>query len=139
MMTTTHWQLDERLAADTHPILDYPDFYLGLHKNALIPWLILVPKTDAIELYACEADLKQRIRSTVDSLAAFAHKYFAADKMNVATLGNVVSQLHIHIIARQHDDIAWPNPVWGCPDFLPYDKAEKHAISAAIQTHLNAI
>lgn len=131
------FQLNERLAADTYPITENTDYYVGLHKNALIPWLILVPKTDEIELFACEDQLKARIRTTVDSLADFMQSHFVADKMNIATLGNVVSQLHIHLIARKTDDVAWPDPVWGKPDFLAYDEAAKNAIIAAVQQHLS--
>lgn len=131
-----NFQLNERLAADTYPIADHPDYYLGLNKNALVPWFILVPKTNELELFACTDCFKTRIRSTVDSLASFIQQHFTADKMNLATLGNVVSQLHIHIIARTNDDFAYPDPVWGKTNFLAYEEEEKNAIIAAIQHHL---
>ncbi len=126
------------LIDDTHPVLENAHYWLGLHKNALFPWLILVPKTKETELFACPATFKTAIREAIDSLAAFSQSYFQADKMNIATLGNVVSQLHVHIIARKHDDPAWPTPIWGNSAFLAYEEKEKDAIIAAIQKHLHA-
>lgn len=128
--------LNSRLAADTHPIIDGDDYYLGLHHNALVPWLILVPKTDEVELFACEVDFRQRIRETVDSLAVFSQRYFDADKMNIATIGNVVSQLHIHIIARQEIDFAWPAPVWGQDAYESYEREPCEEIIHAVRQHL---
>lgn len=130
------FSLDQRLAADTHPIIDNDDYYLGLHKNALVPWLIFVPKTQHVELFDCEPEFRQRIQSTIDNLAIFARKYFAAEKMNTAALGNVVSQLHIHIIARKKDDFAWPDPVWGKSECSAYADCEKDAIIAAVKAYL---
>lgn len=131
-----NFQLNECLAVDTYSVADTADYYLGLNKNALVPWLVLVPRTTEAELFACEAPFKQRIHATADRLAVFAQAYFDADKMNIATLGNIVSQLHIHIIARKTTDFAWPDPVWGKPDFLAYDTKTKDAIIAAIRQHL---
>ncbi|PID65593.1 MAG: hypothetical protein CR975_06430 [Gammaproteobacteria bacterium] len=69
----------------------------------------------------------------MDDLAAFSQVYFQADKMNIATLSNVVAQLHIHIIARRHDDFAYPDPVWGKPAFAAYEEKEKQTIIRAIR------
>ncbi|PIE42350.1 MAG: HIT family protein [Gammaproteobacteria bacterium] len=135
-INSSMFQLDKRLADDTYPILETDDFYLRLNKNALVPWFILVPKTNEIELFACENQFKQRIRQTVDRLAAFSQDYFKADKMNIAALGNVVSQLHIHIIARHHDDFAWPGPVWCKTDYLDYDDQQKGDIIASVKQAL---
>ncbi len=129
--------LNERLAADTYPIVDTDDFYLGLNKNALIPWLILVPKTSEVELFRCSDDFKQKIRATVDSLALFCQSHFDADKMNIATLGNVVEQLHVHIIARKTDDCAWPDPVWGNTKFAAYTDDDACSVINAVRLHLN--
>lgn len=135
--TTPHFQLNERLAADTYPMIDCKDYYLGLNNNALVSWLILVPKTQEIELFNCDPTFRQRIYNVVDSLAAFSQDYFNADKMNVATLGNVVSQLHIHIIARKTDDFAFPDPVWGKTDFQPHVADNVVRIRQAISQHLS--
>ncbi len=131
-----HFQLNELLAADTYPVIDSEDYYLGLNKNALVLWLILVPKTQVIELFACDPVFKQRIRQTVDDVAFFLQDYFHADKMNIATLGNVVKQLHIHIIVRRHDDFAYPDPIWGKAGFKAYEEKEKQAIIQSIKDYL---
>lgn len=130
------FQLNERIAADTYEVADTDDYYLGLHKNALVAWLILVPKTHEVELFACDADFKNRIREAMDGLATFVQSYFEADKMNLATIGNVVSQLHIHIIARKRDDFAFPDPVWGKADFLAYDDKQKDVIIIDLKNYL---
>lgn len=131
--------LHDRLRADTYPVADTEDFYLGLHKNALVPWFILVPKTEATELFACETAFKQRIQTAVDKLAMFTQDYFQADKMNIATIGNVVAQLHIHVIGRQHNDFAWPDPVWGRSEFSAYDATTKATIIAAVRQQLEQL
>lgn len=131
-----NFQLDKQLKSDTYPVLETDDYTLRLHKNALVPWLILVPKTEKIELFLCEPDFKQRIHESVDKLALFLQDYCDADKMNIAALGNVVSQLHIHIIARKTNDFAFPDPVWGKPDVKSYDEVDKNAIIHAIQQYL---
>lgn len=128
--------LDPRLAADTFAVCDNNDYCLRLHRNASVPWLILVPKTEATELFNCKPQLKQHIAQTVDHLASFCQTYFKADKMNIATLGNVVSQLHIHLIVRYHDDDAWPDPIWGKLSDNSYPTAVKNEYIEAILTHL---
>ncbi len=131
--------LDPQLAKDTYPIADNEQYYLGLHKNALVPWLILVPKTHEIELFNCEPAFKQSIRETLDHLSKFAQSYFHADKINIAALGNVVSQLHIHIIARKTNDFAFPDPVWGKSDFLAYTVETKKKYVNDVNSYLSTL
>ncbi|MBS9778063.1 MAG: HIT domain-containing protein [Gammaproteobacteria bacterium] len=131
--------LNERLANETHAVTENEHYYVRLNKNSLIPWIILIPKTSEIELFKCDNEFKNNIRNVVDWLAAFSQDYFTADKMNVATIGNVVSQLHIHIVARKTNDFAWPDPVWGKSDFVEYDQKKLHVIIGDIQSFLNDV
>lgn len=120
-MFTLHPQLDQ----DCEIIGDYPLSRLLLLNDRQYPWVILVPRRENIsEIYQLtESDQLQLQKESSNVLAAMA-KHFSADKMNVAALGNVVPQLHIHHIARFKDDPAWPKPVWGVLPAMAYTKAE---------------
>ena len=84
-----------------------------LHRNALVPWLILVPEADVIEL----CDLTPRMRTTLDAeidrVSIYLRAHFPVTKLNVAAIGNVVPQLHVHVIGRHEGDPCWPGVVWG--------------------------
>ncbi|SFL07308.1 HIT domain-containing protein [Methylorubrum salsuginis] len=115
------FSLDPRLLADTHHVGDLALCSVLLMDDARFPWLILVPRrTAASELTdldeADAAALTGEIRLTVKVIQALAQP----DKVNVAALGNVVAQLHVHVIARFRSDPAWPNPVWGHGERKPY-------------------
>lgn len=108
------FQLDPRLDADTVFINALPLCDLRLMLDANYPWLVLIPRVAGItELYElADKDYSQfALESRV--LSALISTHFVADKMNIAALGNVVSQLHIHHIVRYEKDAAWPNPIWG--------------------------
>lgn len=106
--------LHHQLAADTVLVGDLPLTRVLLMNNRHFPWLILVPKRDGLrELFdLSETDYATCMQEVRDVAKAFG-KMLGADKMNVAALGNMVPQLHIHIIARFVNDSAWPKPVWG--------------------------
>jgi diadenosine tetraphosphate (Ap4A) HIT family hydrolase len=114
--------LDPRLAADTIPIGDLALSRLLLMDDARYLWLILVPRHDNLsEIIHLEetnrAVLMEEIAAASNALAAFP----GVDKINVGALGNIVRQLHIHIVARSKDDPAWPGPVWGAGPAQRYD------------------
>lgn len=131
------WQLHAQLAQDTHPVAHLGLSELRLMDDANHPWLILVPRVvDAVELIdlddAQQAQLLQEINLACRALRA----QFNPHKLNVAALGNVVSQLHVHVIARFQDDIAWPRPVWGTASAQPYTP---EALVARIQQLQSAL
>ncbi len=106
--------LDQRLQQDTLLLGDFPLCRLLLMNDANYPWFILVPRRDEVsELFQLDAQEQQQLWRESTELAEVLKDTFKADKMNVATLGNVVSQLHMHVIVRRKDDPAWPAPVWG--------------------------
>lgn len=113
--------LDPRLQQDTLLVGDFPLSHLLLSNDSNYPWFILVPRraliTEIFELDA--ADQLQLWRETT-ALSQVLGTLFNAHKMNVAALGNVVSQLHMHVIVRKRDDAAWPAPVWGKLPAQPY-------------------
>ncbi len=105
--------LDPRLAADTHRLGALPLSELLLTDNALLPWFVLVPRVDETELYRLEPATRRQLDDETATVARFVAGAFPVDKLNVAALGNVVAQLHVHVVGRRRDDFAWPGVVWG--------------------------
>lgn len=130
--------LDSRLQQDSLVLGDFPLCRLLLSKDANYPWFILVPRrADISELFQLsEADQQQLWKETT-YLAESLKDSFAADKLNVATLGNVVSQLHMHVIVRRRDDAAWPAPVWGRVPAIEYTAEQVEAIRQRLRTVLS--
>lgn len=128
--------LDPRLQQDTLPIGDFPLCRLLLSNDSNYPWFILVPRRENIsELFQLDDDDQQQLWKETTALAETLKDSFDADKLNVATLGNVVSQLHMHVIVRKREDAAWPAPVWGKHPVVPYDAGQV----AAIRERLRAV
>lgn len=123
------FELHPRLAQDSVVIGEFELSLLLLSKDANFPWCILVPKVeDVYEIHhLSEEEQLQLIRESC-RLSEVMTSVFDADKMNVAALGNVVRQLHVHHIARFTDDAAWPQPIWGkvpAKDYTPEQFAER--------------
>ncbi|MDU9391483.1 HIT domain-containing protein [Pseudomonas sp. zfem002] len=113
--------LDSRLEQDTCVVGDFPLCRLLLSKDANYPWFILVPRrADISEIFQLDDSDRQQLWRETQFLSETLKDCFAADKMNVAALGNVVSQLHMHVIVRRRDDAAWPAPVWGAKPAIEY-------------------
>ena len=115
------FELDPRLAADTFLVDETPLSQVLLMNDARYPWLILVPRRGDIRepFELSEADQAQLWQESM-RLGEAMKAHFAADKLNIAALGNQVAQLHVHHIARFHTDDAWPGPVWGVGSAVPY-------------------
>ncbi|HEX2859752.1 MAG TPA: HIT family protein [Alphaproteobacteria bacterium] len=106
--------LHPQLAADTLPLLDLPLCKVLLMNDRQYPWLILVPQVrDAREFIDLTPREQQQLWAEMTGVQAVLKEATRAQKLNVAALGNMVPQLHIHIIARFEGDAAWPKPVWG--------------------------
>ena len=121
--------LHPQLAADCTAVGDLPLCRLLLMDDANFPWCILVPRRPGIrEIHELAAADRAALLDEVTALSAAMQSAFAADKMNVAALGNVVPQLHVHVIARRVGDAAWPRPVWGAVARRPYTEAERDAM-----------
>jgi diadenosine tetraphosphate (Ap4A) HIT family hydrolase len=126
--------LDSRLQQDTLPLGDFPLCRLLLMNDAHYPWFVLVPRREEVsELFQLDAQDQQALWQEATLLAETLKDTFAADKMNVATLGNLVSQLHMHVIVRRRDDAAWPAPVWGKLPAQPYAEEQVAAIKAKLR------
>jgi len=118
------FQLDTKLAADTVEIDRWTLCRVLLMNDANYPWLILVPERPGLRDFhdLAPADLAVMSAEIVRASQAL-QSLFDPVKLNVAALGNQVPQLHVHAIARQSDDAAWPKPVWGAAPAVPYNEA----------------
>lgn len=125
-------QIHPQLQQDCHTLGELQTCTLLLHKNALVPWFILLPPAEQSELYQLDPALQQQVQGEINQLAAFVKEHFNVDKLNIATIGNIVPQLHIHIIGRFHNDFCWPAPVWGQSDRADYAPAEITEIRQAL-------
>nr|WP_298378721.1 HIT domain-containing protein [uncultured Halomonas sp.] len=123
-----NFELHPRLAADTHQIADLALCQVRLMNDARFPWVILVPRRAAIrEVYELEESDQARLWQEATMLGRGMQETLGANKLNLATLGNQVAQLHLHVILRRQNDDAWPGPVWGVGTPRPYtqDALEK--------------
>ena len=115
------WQLHPQLAEDTHPVAHFALSELRLMDDANHPWLILIPRVaDAVEVIDLDEKQQAELMREIAAASRALQALFKPHKLNVAALGNLVPQLHVHVIARFQDDIAWPRPVWGTASAKAY-------------------
>lgn len=120
------FELDPRLKADTVAVTEWPLSSVLLMNDRQYPWLILVPRVPGMrDLIDLAPDDVQALNGEIDRAARALKALFDPYKLNVASLGNMVEQLHVHVIARQTDDAAWPAPVWGRHPAVPYEAGER--------------
>jgi diadenosine tetraphosphate (Ap4A) HIT family hydrolase len=131
------FELDPRLAADTHAVADWCVSRVLLMDDARFPWLILVPRVPgARELHGLPEAARAGLLAEVMRAAAALERATGAARMNVAALGNVVPQLHVHVIARREGDAAWPAPVWGVAGREPWGDAKRAELLARFEAAL---
>src|SRR6201991_4968138 len=126
------WSLHQQLTQDTIDIGDLPMCRVLVIKDANYPWLLLVPRrSEAVEIIDLDEVEQAQLMTEVSRAARALKEITKCDKLNIAALGNMVPQLHVHVIARRTGDVAWPRPVWGVAEALPHDAEEvQHFISA---------
>jgi diadenosine tetraphosphate (Ap4A) HIT family hydrolase len=124
--------LDPSLARDCHILSESEYFIILLMDNALVPWFILVPKTEYSELYQLDNQLQSKVLDQITQLSKFVKQHFQVDKLNIAALGNIVEQLHIHVVGRYKSDVYWPKMVWGTTEKKSYDELSINNIQIAL-------
>lgn len=136
-MNSPEFTLDPRLANDTHFLLDAPLCRVGLMDDARFPWLILVPCVPNVREWPDLSSIQQmQLQVEINTAARALQKAFPyGEKLNIAALGNVVPQLHIHVILRHAGDAAWPRPVWGAGERSPYEQTSVRGTLSMILTH----
>ena len=118
--------LHETLAADTVEVVHFPLCRVLLMNDSRYPWLILVPaRADKTEIHDLDSADQAQLISEIDRASRALTELYQPHKINVAAIGNIVPQLHIHVVARYRTDDAWPAPVWGAHPPRPYETAEK--------------
>jgi diadenosine tetraphosphate (Ap4A) HIT family hydrolase len=134
MSAPSAWSLHPQLEKDTINIGDLPLSRVLVIKDANYPWLLLVPRRpDAIEIIDLNEVEQAQLTTEISRVARALKEVTGAQKLNIAALGNVVPQLHVHIIARRTTDAAWPRPVWGVVPALPHDPQEVETFISALR------
>lgn len=123
--TATTFTLHPQLAKDCFELADFPLCKLLLCNDSAYPWFILVPKVnDIMDIYQLDWQQQQQLLNESSLLSELVIQAFSGDKMNVAALGNVVEQLHVHHVVRFKNDASWPKPIWGQQPLTPYTDIE---------------
>lgn len=129
--------LHQTLACDTVEVTRLPLSRVLLMKDRRFPWLILVPEREAArEIHELPPDDRKQLIEEIAQAGAALERLFRPAKLNVGALGNIVPQLHIHVIARFETDPAWPGPVWGTGAAEPYTAREIEEIRGRIAAAL---
>ena len=128
------WTLHPQLAADTVRLSDLPLSRVLVMNDANFPWLILVPrKADIIEVIDLDDGEQTQLMHEVTRAARALREVTACHKLNIAALGNMVPQLHVHVIARFREDAAWPRPVWGIVPAKAYQRDALESFTGALR------
>jgi diadenosine tetraphosphate (Ap4A) HIT family hydrolase len=131
--------VDERLAAGTVPIGDLALCRVLLMEDARFPWVVLVPRrVNAVEILDLPAEDRAVLMEEIAATAAALRGAAKFEKLNIGALGNIVSQLHIHVIGRRDGDPAWPGPAWGAGRSLPYTPNERTRLVKSLAAKLGA-
>jgi len=130
------FKLDPRLERDCIILGELNNNLLLLMNNSLVPWFVLVPKVLEMELIDLPDDKQVSVLQDINVLSAFLRNNFDISKLNIAAIGNVVSQLHIHIVGRSPKDYCWPNVVWGVKECQPYSEKRINNIVKQISIEL---
>ncbi len=131
------WSLHPQLAKLTTVVGDMVLSRVLLENNSNYPWLIVVPRmTGVSEIIDLDPNEQVQLMGEIDAAARALKSVATFDKLNIAALGNVVAQLHIHVIGRRHSDPAWPKPVWGLAPPVPYTAAARDELIVKLRRAL---
>ncbi len=137
---SAEFQLHPQLATDCFVMADFPLSQLLLCNDSAYPWFILVPKVEGVQdIYQLDWQQQQQLLNESSLLSEVIMQEFKGDKINVAALGNVVPQLHLHHIVRYKNDPCWPKPIWGQQALTPYTDEALADIKNRILPKLSAI
>lgn len=131
------FSLDPALEADTALIGHFDLSLVLLNRDANYPWTILVPKRQSIsEIFQLSSDDQHSLMAESSCLAEALTEIFSPDKLNIAAIGNVVEQLHVHHVCRYKYDACWPKPVWGQVSPLPYQNQSLEKVIHQLRAEL---
>jgi diadenosine tetraphosphate (Ap4A) HIT family hydrolase len=130
--------LHPQLERDTVAVGDLPLSRVVLMNDANFPWLIVVPRhAGAVEIFDLDDRERAQLMNELALLAQLLKDLTGCDKINIAAIGNVVPQLHVHVVARRRDDAAWPRPVWGALPARSYGETERDRLLQAIRQKID--
>ena len=117
---------DPAFEAGSVAAAEWPLCHVRLQDDARFPWLILIPRVEgAVELADLSAEQRAALMEETVRAGDLVRRLGPVEKLNVGAIGNVTSQLHVHVVGRRRDDGLWPDPVWGRGPAVPYDPAER--------------
>ena len=133
------FELNSRLLGESTFVTKLTLSQVRLNHDSRFPWLILVPEIAGLkELHERPEEHQTIVHKEMNFCSTVLQKFTSADKMNVAALGNLVPQLHIHVIARKHSDSGWPQPVWSAGDAKPYEKESLVKLADELKERLSS-
>lgn len=138
-MPATPFQIHPQLIADSHALLCWQQCHIRLHKNATLPWAIIIPESEATEFHDLLIPMQNTVTAIAQQIDSLFRSEYAIEKINFAAIGNVVSQLHVHVVGRHANDPLWPDVVGG--QALPeasYSASNVESIKARLQQALEA-
>lgn len=140
MTLSADFNLHPQLAQDCYELADLPLCKLLLCNDSAYPWFILVPKVnDITDIYQLDWQQQQQLLNESSLLSELLMQVFNGDKMNVAALGNVVEQLHVHHVVRYKKDVSWPKPIWGQQPLTPYTDDELASLKEQLMPKLATV
>ncbi|MCU7945285.1 MAG: HIT family protein [Candidatus Thiodiazotropha sp. (ex Cardiolucina cf. quadrata)] len=134
--TDNRFSLDNRLTQDCFTLAALELSELLLMDNALLPWFILVPRVEVIELHELSPHQQWILLEEINLISHFTEQTYTTDKLNIGAIGNIVPQMHIHIVGRKTDDICWPGVVWGTQQRQAYDQTQLDEITQLLKAFL---
>jgi len=138
--TAEKFTLHPQLVNDCFELAELPLCKLLLCNDSAYPWFILVPKVnDITDIYQLDWQQQQQLLNESSLLSELVMQVFVGDKMNVAALGNVVEQLHVHHVVRFKNDVSWPKPIWGQQPLTPYTEMELAALKEKVLPKLAVV
>ncbi len=133
------FKLDTRLENDCHFVAELSLSRLLLMNDKNYPWLILVPKVYGVqEMYELPTELQQTLWSEIAEISKLLKTVCEPTKLNIGALGNIVRQLHVHVVARFDSDKAWPGPIWGAHQSQPYSASESDSFITKVREQLKS-
>ena len=136
-VVTSDFELDTRLAADSVLIADGPLSQIRLMNDDRFPWVVLVPRVpDASEWIDLDGAQQRLLLAEINQAGQLIRAQPGVEKLNIGALGNIVRQLHVHVVGRHAGDPAWPGPVWGSGAALRHDPEELAALTVRWRSRL---
>ena len=134
----SEFELDGRIARDSDLIATLDLCQLRIQNDSRWPWLVMVPqRADMTEIFELSEADHALLSAEVNDVAAALKEITCATKINVGALGNIVRQLHVHVIARFEGDANWPGPIWGYGSAEPYDSEKRQALVNTLMEKLS--